>query len=110
MKNKRIEIFPCISYALDNKSNLDNYEINLNAINLNFPTHFYILDLGEDCNCPTFSKSGPGFEKGFFVHLSPGLSYVTTKLDDLVNETQSNNNLTFRVGVGFGLDIGINGF
>jgi hypothetical protein len=110
LKNKRIEFLPGISYSLDNKTESEAFNLSLSSINLNFPTQFYILDLGEDCNCPTFSKSGPGFEKGFFVHLSPGLTYVSTNYNNFITPADNFNHLAFRVGVGFGLDIGINDF
>lgn len=76
------------------------------GIQLAVPISFYILDLGSDCNCPTFSKQGELFEKGFHLFLYPAANYLTQKLDQ--DQAKKNSGFEYQLGFGLGLDIGIN--
>ena len=72
-------------------------------------TNFYLFDLEGDCDCPTFSKTGNFFEKGFFVQASPGVSYFTQSVD--FNETSfESETIAYSIGIGLGIDIGISDF
>ncbi len=85
------------------------HEFTQNAFNFYLNTNFYILDLEGDCDCPTFSKSGDFFQKGFFLQVSPGVSYfqyaIQTQESTSVNI--EDNALAFSIGAGAGLDIGL---
>lgn len=107
LKNARVEFFPELNYARysvdwsDNTTKMSHQQISLFA-----NTHFYLLDLEGDCDCPTFSKDGGFFKKGFYVELSPGLSYATSKIKGIAGDP-SNSSLIPSIGLGLGVDIGI---
>lgn len=107
LKNARVEFFPELNYARysvdwsDNTTTLSHQQISLFA-----NTHFYLFDLEGDCDCPTFSKDGNFVKKGFYVELSPGLSYATFKFDG-INGDPNNSSLVPSIGLGLGVDIGL---
>ncbi len=107
LKNARVEFFPELNYARysvdwsDNNTSLSHQQISLFA-----NTHFYLFDLAGDCDCPTFSKDGNFVKKGFYVELSPGLSYATSSFKGR-NEDPSNAGLVPSIGLGAGVDIGL---
>jgi hypothetical protein len=108
MKNKRIEFLPGLS-LLRSHTNLNDgiTELNFRAVNLFFNTRFYILDLNEDCDCPTFSKQGDFFGKGFFVMFTPVLSLYEVSFQPDPLETASASGVAYGFAGGMGLDIGI---
>ena len=69
----------------------------------------YPMDFNSDCDCPTFSKDGNFFTKGFYVELGPGVHY--TKHEALTPTIQvpvhNSSNTSWRVHAGVGLDIGL---
>ena len=107
LKNARVEFFPELNYARysvdwdDNETSLKHQQISLFA-----NTHFYLFDLEGDCDCPTFSKDGNFIKKGFYVELSPGLSYATSTFKNR-NDSPSNSYLVPSIGLGVGVDIGL---
>lgn len=115
LPKKRIEFLPEVSYTLANTT-VDHpifEKFTYKAINLNFHTQIYALDLEGDCNCPTFSKQGPSINKGLFLHVTPGLSYYNADVTLNPISSMALNNadgLLFRVGVGLGMDVGISDF
>ncbi len=108
IKDIRLEFYPELSYsALKNESAGSNLEYALSAFHLN--TNLYIFDLEGDCDCPTWSKSGNLFQKGFFLQVSPGINYFSVELngsDDLDKDAD----LFWDIGFGAGLDLGITEF
>jgi hypothetical protein len=110
LKNYRIEFLPELNYTPSSK----NFEIregitntakvNLYSFFLN--TNFYLLDFAGDCNCPTFSKQGQFFKKGFFIQLSPGVTYFQQAVSRTADRF-SGNAFAFNLGAGAGIDIGI---
>ena len=115
LKNKRIEFLPELSYErYTNNHRTERDELRFYNFFLN--TNFYLLDFEGDCNCPTFSKGGNIFEKGFFVQISPGVmrfsSEAVSQADFLDPEqSQSSDSSThFGIRLGAGLDIGITDF
>ncbi|HFA50904.1 MAG TPA: hypothetical protein ENJ95_17990 [Bacteroidetes bacterium] len=108
LKQKRIEFLPEIGYSsLSANSSSSNIEINLLAFHFN--TNIYPLDFKGDCDCPTWSKGGKFFEKGFFIQLSPGI--IKSNID-ISSDTQLTDEKTsyFEIGMGAGIDIGISDF
>lgn len=107
LKNARIEFFPELNYARysvdwgDNATSLNHQQISLFA-----NTHFYLFDLEGDCDCPTFSKDGSFVKKGFYVELSPGLSYATSTFKGR-NGDPSSASIVPSIGLGIGVDIGL---
>ena len=76
-----------------------------------FRTLFYLFDLAEDCDCPTFGKQGPQLQKGFFVELAPGYLLVDrtdpTSASGLFGPGEQHN---FTLNLGAGLDVGLSNF
>jgi len=118
----RLYIQPGIFYSSFNKEvtindiglleNLVNFQSDLFEFNLN--TNIYLLDLEGDCDCPTWSKDGNVIKKGFFLQVSPGLTYSKTSISEIETidspTTFSNSDVSPNLGLGFGLDIGISDF
>jgi len=101
LKNKRMEFTPELSYAQMNGSTYSNTSLALNANILIYP-----LDFHSDCDaCPTFSKDGGLIKKGFYWIISPGVWQFDSENPVLPLEKQSS--LTYRLGVGAGLDFGV---
>lgn len=112
LKNQRVEFFPELNYSTYSKSWDNNFgAIKDNQISLYANTSFYLFDMAGDCDCPTFSKDGGIFKKGFFVQISPGISYsrLNVQRTDLeIDQTSSTFNPS--LGIGAGVDIGLNDF
>ena len=112
LKDYRIEFLPEIygAYSSTAIADTENDVATMLRVGFNFNTHFYVLDFKEDCDCPTFSKEGPGINKGFFLHLSPGIMYETLQMDISGQSANEANYLHFKLGGGVGLDLGISDF
>ncbi len=112
LKKRRIEFMPEIYFSQDH-SGIDGdfiTDISLTRFGFDFNTHIYPLDLEEDCDCPTFSKQGPSFIKGFFFHFAPGVSYDQMSMKSTAGDVNENDGINLKLGAGFGLDIGISDF
>ncbi len=109
LKKKRIEFMPELAFAYGNTDMTDDVNVSMQRFIFNFHTQIYALDLNEDCNCPTFSKQGPSINKGFFFHVTPGLSFNQTIVSQpsLFTEESTSENLLFHIGLGLGLDLGV---
>ncbi|MEM9821521.1 MAG: hypothetical protein AAF985_10635 [Bacteroidota bacterium] len=115
LKNKRVEFLPELNYSAFSKnwSNSEGVTGKLQSrfLSLYFNTNLYIFDLAGDCDCPTFSKDGDIMKKGFFIQISPGISFLQNQYQDLVaSNTQDDNALVPSIGIGAGLDIGLSDF
>lgn len=113
LKNNRIEFLPEISYAkysqsqaLPQASNLGFLPSDLTTLAFNTNIQIYPLDFDGDCNCPTWGKDGNVIEKGFYWLLNPGLAMhkVSLTAEDVTDDI---SNMSLRMGIGAGLDIGI---
>jgi len=111
LKNLRVEFLPELNYARFHQSFSDGRESTVQSLSLFFNTNFYLFDLLNDCDCPTFSKQDDTFRKGFFVQVSPGFSYLMLAGQTIDQEAQSlafeNNDLAFSIGAAIGLDVGL---
>lgn len=112
LKKKRIEFMPEIAYARHTTSYTTGpiSQLTLSDFHFNFHTHIYALDMGNDCDCPTFSKQGGTIDKGLFIHFTPGLSYHNVSgqmAESGIDTPQMPSGVTFRAGIGLGMDIGI---
>jgi hypothetical protein len=110
LKEKRIEFHPGIGYLV--APGAENPEGRLNAFLLDFDVAVYPFDFGGDCNCPTFSKDGEVFKKGFFLAVTPGLALQqfkrTANLPGIPEPTTSTDDqLSGTLGVSAGLDLGL---
>lgn len=101
LKNKRMEFTPEVSIAFLDSDRIANSSIGFNANILIYP-----LDFHSDCDaCPTFSKEGGLVKKGFYWILSPGLWMF--RGDDMNLSLSEREFMTYRIGAGAGLDIGV---
>ncbi len=111
LKNKRIEFTPELAYSnfkseiIQPTDELIKVKSQIYSIYLN--TNIYFLDLENDCNCPTWSKSNDLFKKGLFFQFTPGLNYFENSIEDSVKATEKSNDFVFSIGAGLGFDIGI---
>lgn len=122
LKNYRIEFLPELNYSQFEYSNQSGYNNNADFSNrfygflLNM--NIYPFDFLGDCHCPTFSKQGQLFKKGFFVQVSPGITALEGKVvfekpvfhDIKEYKTFESTSVAASVGAGAGLDIGLNDF
>ncbi|MEM8909381.1 MAG: hypothetical protein AAGD05_16155, partial [Bacteroidota bacterium] len=106
LKNYRIEFLPELNYSSFSKtwSNPTNETDQLTSrfLSLHFNTNIYLFDLSGDCDCPTFSKQGDLMQKGFFVQVSPGLSWVQNQYENLQDNSQTDNS-TIAPSIGLGV-------
>lgn len=110
LKNYRIEFLPELNIGLYKADLGQNITTKVGLASLFFNTHFYLFDMKGDCDCPTFSKQGPKLEKGFYLELSPGLSWIHKKVVDAEGsepEALQHKSFSPSIGIGAGLDIGI---
>jgi len=112
LKNVRVEFLPELRYAqfeASPKSIYDEGTMKWQGGSFHWNTNIYPFDLTGDCDCPTFSKDDPIFEKGFFVQVSPGIhylreSYYSEKKLILLDDQED---IAYSIGLGAGLDLGI---
>ena len=110
LQQKRVEFTVEANDSSYSESGLPSgNQLEIAAYGLQLNTALYPLDFGSDCNCPTWSKSGDVFAKGFFIQLIAGGVYQDKKLvsADFSSEQQD---LALKLGAGIGLDIGISDF
>ncbi|MCU0347532.1 MAG: autotransporter outer membrane beta-barrel domain-containing protein [Saprospiraceae bacterium] len=108
LKKRRIEFAPELSFS---KFSFENETGKLNHAQaaLFFNTAFYVFDLKSDCNCPTFSKDGNLFSKGFFLEIAPGFSLIKNETEqerDFETFKNEESNLSFGGSLGAGIDFG----
>lgn len=110
LPNKRIEFYPNISFHQANTSlenafvGTDGVTLGLRQVGVGVLTHIYLLDLIGDCDCPTFSKQGGLFKKGFFLLAGIGADFSEKKVVAL---PYADGNVDFKAAIGAGLDIGV---
>lgn len=104
LRDQRIEFYPYISY---HQASTDlafaNVDLGLRQIGGGVNAHFYVLDLLDDCDCPTFSKQGTFLKKGFFLLAGVGADFSTKAVNGDFRD--GNFDATFQGGLG--LDIGV---
>ena len=107
LKNRRIEFLPELSYEqYENTAGTSNFEHRI--LSFYFNTNIYPFDFESDCDCPTWSKTGNFFTKGFFIQLSPGIWQLRNRYE--TDQQYEDENLTWAIGGGAGLDLGISDF
>lgn len=114
LKQKRIEFHPGLGYRFT--FNRDLYHGYFNAFDLDLNTAVYPFDFEGDCDCPTWSKEGTLIKKGFFLEISPGLSYQTLHRNKSYSDVYpfeleptniTDSHVLWKLGGAIGLDIGI---
>ncbi|MBI5913880.1 MAG: hypothetical protein HY842_00755 [Bacteroidetes bacterium] len=104
LKKRRIEFAPEASVAFFKKT-FQEGKVEHRQAGLHFNTDVYIFDLAGDCNCPTFSKDGNVFGKGFFLEVSPGVVFLSNK-NTTYDDPGTAEEFAFGGSVGAGLDLG----
>lgn len=112
LPNHRIEFLPEIAYTFSLDRGLSAYEAQHSAWIINFAIDIYPFDLKGDCDCPTFSKQGDFFQKGFFIEVTPGVEFqklnvIARNSDQSEDKELSSSNTAFRLAAHAGLDFGI---
>ncbi len=109
----RIEFYPYLSLHQASSSHTlqsagapagTDLDLDLRQISAGVLSHIYIFDFFGDCECPTFSKQGGFFSKGFFLLAGVGGHYS----QKAVNKNYGDGSLNLSAIIGTGLDIGIN--
>lgn len=120
LKNYRIEFLPELNYAQFSRKpgaaipEIKEFSNQVYGFFLN--TNVYPFDFAGDCHCPTFSKQGEFLKKGFFLQVSPGMSYWKNEVDidtenlPGVGSSFKSSDWSFSIGAGAGLDIGVSDF
>lgn len=107
LKQARIEFLPTLAYSSQSPSAVGGTDdaTSTRGYHFYFNTNIYPFDLQGDCDCPTFSKQGPTFQKGFFVQLSPGMSYWDVEVD-AGDQSTASADWAFSAGAAVGFDLG----
>lgn len=112
----RIEFFPGIDYT-KTFTQRNNYQLNpvtdwtWERYSARWDTHFYLLDMQDDCSCPSFSKQGNFIENSFFISLGLGASYFRGNIESSFYEGDGNVSQTVPfIILGTGLDFGLSDF
>ncbi|MCF8246834.1 MAG: hypothetical protein K9J37_00920 [Saprospiraceae bacterium] len=109
LKKRRIEFSPEISFSRF-KADFESGKLDHTVFGFHFNTAVYVFDLASDCNCPTFSKDGNFFSKGFFIEVSPGVILARNKLEALNSADSliklSESEIVFGGSLGAGVDFG----
>lgn len=109
LKQARIEFLPTLAYSSQRADAVaaadDITGATTQGYHFFFTTHIYPFDLKGDCDCPTFSKEGPTLQKGFFLQLAPGISYLDVSRQTST-ATYGATDTALSLGAAVGFDIG----
>lgn len=107
LQNNRIEFHPLLGYRFTS-AKTPEFAGHYNSIDFDFNTSIYPFDFEGDCDCPTFSKEGSIFQKGFFIELQPGVGRQTLIYDSYPSaNVPKPSNVVLKLGAAVGLDIGL---
>ena len=105
LKNYRMEFYPEFTFekAAPTRIIETGEELSFHSFRFYFRTHFYVFDFYEDCDCPTFSKQGNSFTRGFHLILAPGVGLYSFGSENREGQT----GLSALLAGGVGWDAGI---
>ncbi len=98
----RIEWIPGLHYMQTSAESTASMDLAGSGVQATVDVRIYPMDLYGDCMCPTFSRKGQVFQKGFFIEGGAGGYYLSQETGV---ESQSGGNFLARIGAG--LDIGL---
>ena len=109
LKNYRVEFLPTLAYSQQESNLQSDISNQFSGAHLFIHTNIYPFDFKGDCDCPTFSKEGPSFEKGLFIQISPGISQLNYEYQHSFYQDSpaTSSETAFSIGAGLGLDLGI---
>ena len=85
LKEKRVEFLPELSYGRHELA-VDAGKFKHQTLSFFFNVNIYPFDFGSDCNCPTWSKTGNFFTKGFYLQFTIGGSFFRNTLSTPLNK------------------------
>jgi hypothetical protein len=114
LRKYRLEFLPALHVQYAHESIIINNEkvgkLNWTVFEFVPVLQFYPFDFKNDCMCPTFSKQGQFFKKGFFINIAPGIAQSNlsnvSQLDVNQQPLKSSQWIPFIRG-GMGIDIGV---
>ncbi|MBR9921145.1 MAG: hypothetical protein GYB31_09920 [Bacteroidetes bacterium] len=108
----RWEFYPSLVFQQATNDSFTSGSFSVRDLGFHLNMNIYPFDFLSDCDCPTFSKQDPIFKRGFFLQLSPGLNWSTHEHDfsGQPAPTLIQEGLTYRLGIGAGLDLGLSDF
>ena len=110
LKNYRLEFLPGVKLGFgQNKvaiGNIQDLKFNELTAQINVTTQIYPFSFKDDCNCPTFKKTGNFFTKGFHFIIQPAYIFSHRSFTP-ETEAYLNNQQLFAIGLGAGLDFGL---
>lgn len=106
LKNSRVEFLPEINFSISDQELDNEVKLQTKFYSLFFNTNIYFLDFSGDCDCPTFSKDGNSLEKGLFLQISPGISYLQENMNSPENKANAND-FAFSIAAALGFDLGL---
>lgn len=108
LKNARVEFLPELNYTrLSTPIAAGSIETQSQWYSLFFHVNFYPFDFKGDCDCPTFSKQGNYLQKGFFLQLSPGVSYMENSIEGNRGGPVKSTSIAPSAGIAAGMDFGV---
>lgn len=103
LKEYRMEFLSEVYWG-NTRTSFEDDTYKMNVYGLGITSNIYIFDFFGDCDCPTFSKEGNFFSKGFFLSVTPGTEF---QFKSAINKDISDSQLVFTGAIGAGVDIGI---
>jgi hypothetical protein len=98
----RLEFIPGIGYMQTSGETDASLKVKGQGLTAGVDVRLYPMDLYGDCMCPTFSRKGDVFKKGFFWEGGAGYLYLNQNLG-----TEKSVGHGFFARVGAGIDIGL---
>ncbi|MBK7811942.1 MAG: hypothetical protein IPI50_12045 [Saprospiraceae bacterium] len=106
LKNARVEFLPGVSIGWGNTILLAETDRSIQygefSPQIQVPVLIYPFDFKNDCNCPTFKKSGNPVSKGLHLIGSVAFRYLVRDFNGVGFKHQ-----VFPIGAGFGMDFGM---
>lgn len=104
----RVEFLPELVYGTKSSASLrvrghEGSNVSQSYAALSIPIHFYLFNMKDDCDCPTFSKQGPKFLHSLSVFAAPRVRYTIRSFEHM----QEDANIIPSLGLGVAYDIGI---
>lgn len=110
LKNHRLEFIPYAGvYGATGNYTINGAESSINSAGFAIGSKIlaYPLDFLNDCNCPTFNKSGMWFKKGFFFYLDPQFLTYKFNVDSEFTAIEDNQFSNLGMSLGLGIDFGL---